>query len=124
MDNTSFLNIDLDIESEQDITPLVEFWGDELVVFRLEVENGVWFGSFETSENTVDDIIEKYCQLVSDLSPELKNIWDGARKRVFDIGFNAGYAPRMYQFSLAKEAISKLSNIGGSIAVSIYAPLT
>ena len=119
---TSFANIDLDIESTQDITPLVEFWGEELIVFRLEQDNGIWFGTFETAEETTEEIVEKYYRLVSDLTPNLRSIWDSASKKVFDIGFNAGLEPHMYQFSVSHEAISKLSSIGGSIAVSIYAP--
>lgn len=119
---TSFANIDLDIESAHDITPLVEFWGEELIVFRLEQDDGVWFGTFETSEETAEAIVEKYYRLVSDLTPDLRSIWDRATKKVFDFGFNAGPEPHMYQFSVSHEAISKLSSIGGSIAVTIYAP--
>lgn len=119
---TSFANIDLDIESDQDITPLAEFWGDELIVFRLEQDDGIWFGTFETSEETAEEIVEKYYRLVSDLTPDLRNIWDKATKKVFDIGFNAGTEPRVFQFLVSHEAISKLSSIGGSIAVTIYAP--
>ena len=124
MNETTFANIDLEIESEQDITPLAESWREDLIVFRLEKEGGIWFGSFETSEGSVKDIVEKYYQLVSGLTTELRDIWGCASKKTFDIGFNAGHMPHMYQFNLPQEEVSKLSQIGGSIAISIYAPHT
>ncbi|TMO10985.1 hypothetical protein [Pseudoalteromonas sp. S558] len=76
MSEIHFLNIDLDIESKEDISPIVEFWGDAVMVFRLEEAEGVWLGSFETSEDAQNDIVNKYHQLITSLPPNLRAIWD------------------------------------------------
>ncbi|QUM82014.1 MULTISPECIES: hypothetical protein [unclassified Moritella] len=122
MNDTHFLNVDLDVESKQDITPIVEFWGDEISVFRLEEVDGTWFGAFETLESAEDDIIEKYHQLITGLPSDLRTIWDSAIKRVFDFGYDGGSTPRAFQSTLSQDSVSKLADVGGRITVTIYAP--
>ncbi|ASP37933.1 hypothetical protein CHH28_04235 [Bacterioplanes sanyensis] len=121
MNESSFLNIDLDLESEHDLRPLAQAWGDDVCVFRLDNDDGVWRGSFETMEEDAEQIIDKYHQLVTKLSPPLRALWDSAHQRVFDIGFQSGAEPRLYRSVLSAQAISKIEEMGGSIAVSIYA---
>ncbi|AQQ01450.1 hypothetical protein B0W48_17730 [Pseudoalteromonas aliena] len=121
MSEIHFLNIDLDIESKEDISPIVEFWGDAVMVFRLEEAEGVWLGSFETSEDAQNDIVNKYHQLITSLPPNLRAIWDRCIKRIFDFGFEAGSSPRVFQSALSQSSISKLAEIGGAITVTIYA---
>ncbi|WP_405600828.1 MULTISPECIES: hypothetical protein [unclassified Pseudoalteromonas] len=120
MSEIHFLNIDLDIESKEDIRPIVHFWGEEVMIFRLEEIEGTWRGSFETSEDTENDIVDKYHQLIMSLPPNLRAIWDGCIKRIFDFGFEAGSLPRAFQSSLSQSSISKLAEIGGAITVTIY----
>lgn len=120
MRKTHFLNIDLDIESSRDIRPLVEYWGDQVMVFRLEKVADMWFGSFETCETSEDAIVNQYYQLVNRLPQHLRKLWDSASKRVFDVGFEAVGSTKAFQSSLTQESVIKLAEIGGSITISIY----
>lgn len=121
MSDTQFLNIDLDLESKHDIRPLAEAWGEDVFTFRLDNDDGIWRGSFETMEDDAEKIIDKYYQLVTGLSPALRELWDSASQRIFDIGFEAGSDPRVFQAHLSDQAVAKIHSIGGSLTVTIYA---
>lgn len=120
MSQTQFLNIDLDLESDHDIRPLADAWGDDIFTFRLDNDDGIWRGSFETMEDDAEKIIDKYHQLVTGLSPALRELWDNARQRIFDIGFEASSEPRVFQAHLSDQAVAKIHSIGGSLTVTIY----
>ena len=124
MSEINFLNIDLDIESDSDITPIVEFWGGRISVHRLECLDGTWYGSFETWEEEENTIIAIYHDLVRNLSPDLRRVWDQARKRDFDFGYEGGDTPRSFHSRLTLESISKLTEINGSVTITIYPPST
>ena len=120
MSEINFLNIDLDIESDSDITPIVKFWEERISVNRLECLDGIWYGSFETWEEEENTIIATYHDLVSNLSPDLRRVWDQARKRDFDFGYEGGDTPRSFHSRLTLESISKLTEIKGSVTITIY----
>ena len=120
MQETSFLNIDLDIESKEDLTPLMKCWKDEIVIFRLEKENGIWYCSIETSEVSESDIINKYYQLVSNLNSDLKNIWYRALKRNFDFGYERNITQKSFQTNISQEYVSKINEMHGSITITTY----
>mgnify|MGYP007055210111 CR=1 FL=1 len=58
MNKIQFLNIDLDIESSTDISPIVQEWGGRISVHRHEKVGETYFGSFETSCSGISDILE------------------------------------------------------------------
>ena len=120
MSEIHFLNIDLDIESGIDISPIVELWSDRISVHRLECLNDIWYGSFETWEGEENTIIDIYHDLVCSLTPDLRNIWDQARKRDFDFGYEGGDTPRSFHSRLTTESIAKLTEIKGSVTITIY----
>jgi len=76
-----FLNIDLDIESTTDITPIITEWGDAVSVMRNDYSEGVYCASFETGYLEENAIIEQYVSLINNLSASSKKIWDNCIKR-------------------------------------------
>ncbi len=120
MNEINFLNIDLDMESDSDITPIVAFWGERISVNRLECQDGIWYGSFETWEEEENTIIAIYHDLVTNLSPDLRRVWNQARKRDFDFGYEGGDIPKSFHSRLSLESISKLTEIKGSVTITIY----
>ena len=121
MSETTFLNIDLDLESENDLQPLIDAWGEEIFVLGLDNDDGIWRGSFETMEDEAEKIIDKYYQLVTGLSPVLRELWDNTNQRIFDIGFEAGSELRIFQSHLSEQSIAKINSIGGRLTITIYA---
>ena len=122
MSKIMFRNIDLDIESLVDITPIVEEWGKRVTVFRHEEVDGVFYGSFETVYSEVSRIIEEYVSLVEGLTPSSREIWDKAHKRDFDFGYESGSKPNNFHSRIEADYVNKLANVGGSIVITIYPP--
>jgi hypothetical protein len=120
MSEITFLNIDLDIESIDDISPLVNEWGDRVSVQRLEKIEGTYIGSFETGYGSVPEILDEYVSLITNLSETSKSIWDSALKKEFDFGFECSTWPSNIHVSVDSRFISKLSQVGGSVAVTVY----
>ena len=121
MERTDFLNVDLDIESKIDIKPIVDAFGEHLTVMRNDCVDGVFYGSFETAYSKIDEIIAEYERLVISLEPGAKEVWNGCSVRRFDFGYECGKKPRAYNSTLSKDIVSKISDIGGEIGITIYA---
>ncbi|WP_163834402.1 hypothetical protein [Spartinivicinus ruber] len=120
MNEICFLNIDLDIESAEDLTPIIQEWEDRVIVFQHEKIGDVYHGSFETSCNKLEEIIEEYYTLVMGLTRKSKHIWDHAISRKFDFGYESGNKPNYFQSHISAQHVSKLTDIGGSIVITIY----
>lgn len=120
MSEIEFLNIDLDIESKEDISPIVEEWEGKITVFRNDKAEEGYFASFETQCSGVEEIINEYVRLVNSLSEKSREIWDRAEKRTFDFGFESGTEPNNFNVKMDQLLIQKLADIGGGITITIY----
>lgn len=120
MNKMQFLNIDLDIESSTDISPIVQEWEGRVSVHRHEKIDEAYFGSFETSYSGINEIVEEYVTLIEGLSQSSRNIWDNANKRDFDFGYESGTEPNNFHSRIESESIGKLAMVGGSVVVTIY----
>jgi hypothetical protein len=120
MNEIHFLNIDLDIESSIDISPIIDEWGDSICVHRNEEIDGIFYGSFETPFSGIDGIIDEYISLIDGLSPSSRAIWDKALKRDFDFGYESGTEPNNFHSRIESESINKLAKVGGSVVITIY----
>lgn len=120
MSQTEFLNIDLDIEANFDLTILVEEIGLEATVMRNDKNRERYFASFETGAIRANEIIAEYKKIIDGLSPEAKLLWNKCSKRSFDIGFESGLEPNSFKIKLSQETISALYELNGEIVVTIY----
>ena len=120
MKEIEFLNIDLDIESNQDLSEIVAGFGDRVVVQRNERVGGVNHASFSTGYSEENEIIQEYCALVNGLKPVAREVWDNCAKRVFDIGYESGETPNNFHSEIKAGSIEALAKIGGSVIVTIY----
>jgi hypothetical protein len=120
MNEIEFLNIDLDIESKVDISPIVDEFGDRVSVHRNEHYEGQYCVSFENGYMKENEIIEEYVSLVDGLSPRSKKIWDSCSKREFDFGYNSGETPNNFHSKISANSINSLAKVGGSVVITIY----
>jgi|GEM_PF-901681 len=116
-----FLNLDLDIDSPDDLRPLVLALGPS--AYSLERPDGR--ASFELNRPVAplspEPLILDFVRLVADLPPAARSVWDRASRRVFDIGFQSGVLPPQETHRLAPETLSAIAAIGAELAVTIYA---
>ena len=120
MANIEFLNIDLDIVSKNDIAPIIDEFGDQVCVLNNESRDGNYCASFETVCTEENKIIETYVALVNDLSPGTRKLWNECTLREFDFGYSSGETPSTFRSKISSKSVKELSEVGGSIVITIY----
>ena len=119
------INTDLEIESRSDLSPLIKWFEDEGIGSLGSYKSrGVYYAAFEFVVEVGDpeSLIEQFCMYISSLDGELKTLWEGCCKKVFDIGF--GYEesdkPVKLETTVTEKTISRVAGLGASIAITIY----
>ena len=125
MASIEFLNLDLDIESSDDLTSLLEGFGESIVVMNHD-KGEVNKLSLELAGITGDPnhLVLEFAKLIEALPVATKSIWSNCAKREIDIGFEcegeAKGAPIGITERLSYESIQLLSQLEISIALTIY----
>lgn len=130
MNFTEYLNVDLEINSTIDLTPISEYFGDRvLILFNGQVENSFRL-VLETQSALLpeardrsfdaDACIKDFLALIEELPASLRQAWDASHSRVFDIGISGGTGPRMFLQTVSEHTIRAVSDVGGSIRVTVY----
>lgn len=122
MSEIKFLNIDLDIESQDDISPVVKEFSSKLTVMRNDHSKGMYYASFETGYSEENEIIEEYVNIIEGLSPEARAIWNNCLKKEFDFGYEGGDKPNDFRSKIRAKSIELLAKVSGSVTVTIYPP--
>lgn len=118
-----FLNVDLDIESHQNLQPMVEDFGDDALNLYCGDHHTHYLARFEAPcDADADTIIAYFCNLVEALDDESKKLWDTAFVKVFDIGYESGLGQNSYTSEIRAETIQEVAALGASLRVTIYPP--
>src|SRR6185503_20281619 len=114
----ALLNVDLEIESEHDLQPLI----DELEPVAYSLERPSGRACFELNSAVAPDdpqpLILEFVRLIQTLSPPARSSWDRASKRVFDIGFQSAPQPFQETFRFLLETLRAATEIGAELAVT------
>lgn len=121
-----FLNVDLVVTSKEPLETLVEAMGDEqIVVLHADRAEGLHRVTLELYEFSrfvdADACIAKFVELVRGLPSSARRCWDGAERRCFDVGIE-GEAAR-FRVVVAPATLAGVVEVGGEIAISVYARL-
>ena len=119
-----YINTDLEIESKEDLTPIIEAFGENAFVLHHGPIEGLNHASFELSDDDSSDpneVINRYCDLIENLPTPARKIWDNCTTRIMDIGVESGSSPHNFRFEVQQRTISRVSGIGASLVVTIYA---
>ncbi|REJ74858.1 MAG: hypothetical protein DWQ36_13800 [Acidobacteria bacterium] len=121
---THYLNTDLVIDSEDDLTPIVEELGEDVVCLY----NGPWgtrqLAAFEIVGHDMDasSCIRAFCGLVEALSPKAREVWDRCSRRSFDIGFEAGLDRESCERAIDLDALEMAVSVRARLVVTVYPP--
>lgn len=117
-----YLNADLEIESKNDLSKIVQEFDEDVSVLYCGEVRGYQLASFEIPGNTAgaDETINQFCALVEGLTKEAREIWDGCCSRVIDIGYESGTTPRNFRTEIRASTIQRVAAIGASIVITIY----
>jgi hypothetical protein len=126
-DETTFLNVDLDVWAACDLAPFVEALGDhvsDMFTGAAQVEEGAYQTHLELAieerPGNPDAAIQAFAKLIDELPPAAKRLWDEANLRNFDIGIQGGVTPRAFQFSLHPDTLAAASRLKANIALTVY----
>ncbi len=122
---TGFLNVDLDIYSKSNLEPLVTAMGEKVFVLHVGRHKRVYRAHLELpgQPKSADSAIRAFCRLIRPLPGAALNLWNGATRRDFNIGVQAGSEPHQYyEIAVAPQTLAAASDLNARIVLTVYAP--
>jgi hypothetical protein len=122
MNDVSFLDIDLYIESDHDAPALARSLKASLAVSRQDQDASGQVMSFGSGWPgiTPDLCLARYCDLIERLNSESRREWDASRSRVFDMGFTSGDSPLKIHAIISTRTLQRLAAIGAELVITFY----
>jgi hypothetical protein len=120
-EQTTFLNIDLDIYSRSPLDSLVQAFGRHVVTLYVGRQGRRHAAHLEmaTYSQNPDRLIRRFADLVQRLSPANRRLWDAAQVREFNIGIQAASGPA-YELHLNPKTVKAASAINATIGITVY----
>lgn len=122
MSDIQFLNVDLEIESKQDIAQLVSDLGKSAMVLHYDKDETRQLARIEANIDVTspDSAINHLCELVESCSRNALKQWLSCTRRTFDIGFQSGKNPKCFNQALHADTLLRISAIGAGIEITLY----
>lgn len=123
---THYATVDLDLLSRRSLQPLVDALGNRVMTLHVggdgrKHEAHVELISREESA-TAERAILGFVRLIKRLPPRARELWDGAARREFNIGIEAGLEPPAFEMRLPARVVRAVNDVNGAIVVTVYAP--
>ncbi len=121
--DTRYLTVDLLIESEVDLTELVQYLdGNVLILYQEKIEGSFHIGLESKLMNIAgpDEDISELLDLFEKAPSHIKDLWSNCSKKVLDIGYEAGDSEETMDSSISTQALQQIVKLGCSINIRIY----
>lgn len=121
-DQTTFLNVDLDISSRQDLSSLAEALRPRLIPLHVGRVRRTHWARFELRRqpSNPDVAIRRLVSAIRGLpAPQLAR-WKRATTRDFNIGIQAAEEPAHSEFSLNPATAVMAGRVGARIVITVY----
>jgi|HigsolmetaAR206D_1030411.scaffolds.fasta_scaffold06842_2 hypothetical protein len=122
MNGPRYLNLDLVISSFEDLTPLMESFGDQIDLLYNGKENGIYRAICEIAGRNLgaEQAALAFCQLIEGLEGKALQLWQGAFSRDFDFGFESGQGSHQLRIRFEPALIGRIALCGASISITLY----
>jgi hypothetical protein len=119
---THFLNVDLDLEGDEDLAPLIASFEEAAFTLHDEASNGTHRATLELLTDPTDALagIRSFITAVEALPESTRAIWDRLGSRRLDVGVQAGDGPA-FRAVLPASLLAELARHGLALAVTVYA---
>lgn len=118
-----YLNVDLEIVSSRSLDALAEEMGKALFV----VHSGLGVGRGHCLclagmrwSNTPDSAARELCRAVEHLSPGARSVWEHARRKEFNVGYELPTGLRAVEVTLEPETVRRIVALGATVAFTCY----
>lgn len=118
-----FLNVDLDIESSRPLGPIAQEMGKAVVVLYSGSGKGrSHFLCLEGSRwsNTPDSAALALCSAVEGLSAPGRRLWDRAKRKEFNVGYDLIEGARFVQTTFKRETLKRIVDLGATVVFTCY----
>lgn len=117
-----FLNVDLELKSQQDISLIINELGDNVLILHQENKQDYYSVRLELAQDAKnpDITINCFCDLIKNLSEDTRKVWNNCEVKVFDIGYESGIKPNYFISKIQPDTIQRVANLGASINITIY----
>ena len=118
-----FLNVDLEIESSRTLGPMEREMGRAvLVLYSGRGKGRSHLLCLESSRwpNTPDSAALALCSVVEELSVRCRQLWDRARRKEFNLGYDLIEGVRVVQTALGRKTLSRIVALGATVAFTCY----
>lgn len=125
----TYLNTDLDLVSEYDLTGLAAAFeaGGVVALHTTLCEDGLWRATFEQNEEFTDEHhhepalhISAMLYVIESLATPLRLTWDNCRLREFNLGYDCGDEPWAFNQGLSADLMGRIAAAGASLRVTLY----
>ena len=123
MPDVRYRNVDLELESRASLAPIIEAFGEDVIVLYQGDSRELFTASFEAAgsccSGDAEGAISGLCRLVENLPDDARRLWDKCCTRVFDIGYESGDSPRSLRSILHPETVARVAALGAAIVVGL-----
>ena len=135
-EGTHFLNVDLEIFSRARLDPIVDAFGEKVSVLHVGKWGRRYSAHFElrgsgihppaASHNRVakeaDRLVQRFVGLVKQVPRPVRQLWNKADSREFNVGIEAAARSRMFELGLEPKTLEAVASVSGRIVITVYAP--
>lgn len=115
---TYFLNVDLDIVLSDGLASLIPHLSRGAHVLQSTTRTATL--ELDVQPSNPEDAIASFITLIEALPQDAMRLWTQAESRTMNIGLQAVDKQGSAEFSVSNACLSKLSNLGIGIAVTVY----
>jgi hypothetical protein len=123
-DETTLLNVDLDIWSRSPLERLVAGFGRRVVALHVGKEGRRYAARLELARDDPargpDQLIRDFVNLIRRLPPKARTSWNRAQRRDFNIGIQAAGKPFSYAAPLDSSTVRAVAAVNARIVVTVY----
>lgn len=126
----SFINLDLELKSDEDLAPLARHCGRRVFVLHCgAVEQGMGPSAFRLAVEPVignqlsgDPIhcTDHFLELLEAMPLALRVVWNHCASRVFDYGFEGGSDEGRLEVLLDNARLRRIAALGIAVRITLY----
>jgi hypothetical protein len=119
---TTFLNVDLDLSSQEDLASLAAALRPRLIALHVGRIRRKYWARFELriQPRNPDTAIRRLVAAIESLPTHQRASWKRATTRDFNIGIQAADGPQHREFAVAPATARMVGKVGGRIVITVY----
>ena len=121
MRRTHFLNVDLDVTSRTPLDVLAAALSSYVIVNYVGRERRRHSAHFSLYRpRNADAAIGQWADRLTALPAPARRLWREAETRVFNVGFQSGLGPQIFEAGIGTAALAAAARLRASVVVTIY----